>query len=90
TSLLSPMVPLADVLTVANFSSMFEYPVYPRSIWNSFLISALGGIIATALIALIAVIVLRSEFRWRGALHYVALFPRAVPGVVAGIGFFYA
>ncbi|MBN8942207.1 MAG: iron ABC transporter permease [Rhizobiales bacterium] len=90
TSLLSPMVPLADVLTTANFSSMFEYPVYPRSIWNSFLISALGGVIATALIALIAVIVLRSEFRWRGALHYVALFPRAVPGVVAGIGFFYA
>jgi len=90
TSLLSPMVPISETLTLSNFSSMAEYPVYARSIWNSFLVSAVGGILATALIALIAVITLRSDFRWRGALHYVALFPRAVPGVVAGIGFFYA
>jgi iron(III) transport system permease protein len=90
TSLLSPMVPIADTLTLSNFTSMFEYPVYLRSIWNSFLVSAVGGVLATLLIALIAAIVLRSDFRWRGALHYVALFPRAVPGVVAGIGFFYA
>jgi iron(III) transport system permease protein len=90
TSLLSPMVPLMDVLTLDNFTSMFDYPVYPRSIWNSFIVSALGGVIATALVALIAIIVLRSDFRWRSPLHYVALFPRAVPGVVAGIGFFYA
>jgi iron(III) transport system permease protein len=39
---------------------------------------------------MIAVIVHRSEFRFREPLHYVALFPRAVPGVVAGVGFFYA
>ena len=90
TSLLSPMVPLAEVLTLGNFANMFEYPVYLRSIWNSFVVSALGGVLATAMIALIAIIVLRSDFRWRGPLHYVALFPRAVPGVVAGIGFFYA
>jgi iron(III) transport system permease protein len=90
TSLLSPMVPLADVLTLANFSYLLDYPVYWRSISNSFLVSAVGGVLATALIALIAIVALRSNFRWRGPLHYVALFPRAVPGVVAGIGFFYA
>ena len=90
TSLLSPMAPLMDVLTLDNFASMREYPVYPRSIWNSFLISTIGGVLATALVAMIAVIVLRSEFRWRGVLNYLALLPRAVPGVVAGIGFFYA
>lgn len=90
TSLLSPMVPLSDVLTLGNFATVFDYPVYLRSIWNSFLVSALGGVLATALIALVAIIVLRSDFRWRGPLHYVALFPRAVPGVVAGLGFFYA
>ena len=90
TSLLSPMVPIADVLTLGNFASMLEYPVYLRSIWNSLLVSAIGGVLATALVALVATIVLRSAFRWRGALNYLALFPRAVPGVVAGIGFFYA
>lgn len=90
TSLLSPMVPIADVLTLGNFTSMLEYPVYLRSIWNSLLVSAIGGVLATALVAVVAAIVLRSEFRWRAALNYLALFPRAVPGVVAGIGFFYA
>ncbi|WP_375457944.1 ABC transporter permease [uncultured Enterovirga sp.] len=90
TSLLSPMVAIGEVLTLGNFTSMLEYPVYMRSIWNSLLISAIGGVLATGLVALIATIVLRSEFRWRGGLNYMALFPRAVPGVVAGIGFFYA
>ena len=45
TSLLSPMVPLAEVLTLGNFASMLEYPVYLRSIWNSFMVSAVGGVI---------------------------------------------
>jgi len=90
TSFLSPMIPLSEVLTVSNFTTLFDYPVYSRAIWNSFVVSLVGGAIATALIGLIAVIVHRSEFRFRGALGYLALFPRAVPGVVAGIGFFYA
>jgi iron(III) transport system permease protein len=89
-SLLSPLVSIADVLTLDNFRTLLEYPVYTRSLWNSVLVSAIGGALATALIAMVAIIVLRSDFRFRGALHYVALFPRAVPGVVAGIGFFYA
>ncbi|KAA2211735.1 ABC transporter permease [Teichococcus oryzae] len=90
TSFLSPMIPLSEVLTVSNFVTIFDYPVYSRAVWNSFVVSLVGGALATALIGLIAVIVHRSEFRFRNALHYLALFPRAVPGVVAGVGFFYA
>src|SRR3546814_13044748 len=37
-----------------------------------------------------SIIVHRSEFRFRRHLEYLALFPRAIPGLVAGIGFFYA
>ncbi|MFC4168526.1 ABC transporter permease [Teichococcus aestuarii] len=90
TAFLSPMIPLSEVLTTGNFVQIFEYPVYSRAVWNSFVVSLVGGAIATALIGLVAIIVHRSEFRFRGALQYLALFPRAVPGVVAGIGFFYA
>jgi len=90
TSFLSPMVPLLEVLSLENFTRLFEEPIYARAVWNSFIVSAVGGALATALIAMIAVIVHRSEFRFREPLHYVALFPRAVPGVVAGVGFFYA
>ncbi len=89
-SFLSPMVPLSEVLSLGNFTALFEEPMYSRAVWNSFVVSAVGGLVATALIAMIAVIVHRSEFRFRKALEYAALFPRAVPGVVAGIGFFYA
>lgn len=90
TSFLSPMIPVSEVLTLSNFVTIFDYPVYARSVWNSLIVSFVGGALATALVGLIAVIVHRSEFRFRGALSYLALFPRAVPGVVAGIGFFYA
>lgn len=90
TSFLSPMIPLSEVLTTSNFAALLEYPVYTRAIWNSFVVSLVGGALATGLIGLIAIIVHRSEFRFRGLLGYLALFPRAVPGVVAGIGFFYA
>jgi len=83
-------VPLGDVLTLSNFEALFLEPVYARSVWNSLAVSTVAGILGTVLIALIALVVHRSGFRFREVLHYVALFPRAVPGVVAGIGFFYA
>jgi iron(III) transport system permease protein len=90
TTLLSPLVPLEDVLTLSNFEALFSEPVYARSVWNSLTVSTVAGTLGTVLIALIALVVHRSGFRFREVLHYVALFPRAVPGVVAGIGFFYA
>lgn len=89
TSLLSPMVPVLDVLTLENFTKLFEYPIYVRSIWNSFVISGVGSVIATSLVAMVVLVSLRSEFRWRRQLQYLSLFPRAVPGVIAGMGFFY-
>src|SRR5205823_11981403 len=40
--------------------------------------------------ALCALIVYRSDFPYRGALAYLALYPRAVPGIIVGIGFLWA
>ncbi|MDB6454929.1 ABC transporter permease [Falsirhodobacter sp. 20TX0035] len=87
---LHPMAPLADVLTLDNFRVLAEFPSYARSIWNSLFIAGVGGLIATAFITLVAIVVHRSEFRFRRPLLYVALMPRAIPGLIAGIGFFYA
>ncbi|TKV70555.1 iron ABC transporter permease [Rhizobium sp. AU243] len=89
-SFLSPMINISDVLTTQNFTTLLEFPIYMRSIWNTVLVSTIGAAIATVFISLLAITVHRSEFRYRNALDYIALFPRAVPGVVAGIGFFYA
>lgn len=90
TSLLSPMMPILDVLTLSNFVKLIQYPIYTRSIWNSFVVSGVGSVIATSLVAMIVLVSLRSEFRFRRQLEYLSLFPRAVPGVIAGLGFFYA
>lgn len=90
TTFLTPLMAPFDLLTTDNFALLFAYPAYVRSMTNSLIISALGGAIATAFVALVTLVVHRSEFRWRRPLEYVALYPRAVPGIVAGIGLFWA
>ena len=89
-SLLSPLVPIWDLFTSDNYEVIFSYPVYLRSIANTIQIAIAGGIIGTALIALVVLVSTRSPFRFSRQLEYLAMAPRAVPGVVAGIGIFYA
>ncbi|RYG13176.1 MAG: iron ABC transporter permease [Burkholderiales bacterium] len=90
TTVLSPYVPIASVLTLDNFRYIFSFEAYTRSIWNTLLIATVGGIAGTALVAAIALIAQRSQMPGRKALEFVALFPRAVPGMLVGIGAFYA
>lgn len=87
---LHPQAPLADVFTFDNYAALWHYPAYIRSIWNSLFIASFGGAAATVLVLAIALVVHRSEFRFSRPLLYVALLPRAIPGLIAGIGFFYA
>lgn len=90
TTFLTPLMAPLDLLTTDNFTLLFAYPAYVRSMTNSLVIATLGGAIATAFVAMVTLVVHRSEFRWRKQLEYVALYPRAVPGIVAGIGLFWA
>lgn len=87
---LTPLIPFWELLTLENFKLIFSQSSYVRSIWNSVVISVLGGIIGTAVVVIIAFVARRSQFRWRRALEYVALMPRSLPGIIAGLGFFYA
>jgi len=90
TTFLTPLLAPFDLLTLDHFRLIFAYPAYVRSITNSVIIATFGGALATVFITLIAIVAHRSEFRWRKQLEYVALYPRAVPGIVAGIGLFWA
>lgn len=87
TSFLTPLVNPLELLTSENFSVIFTQPVYVESIRNSLLISLVGGGIAVLFIAFAVLVTTRSDFPLRGALSYVALYPRAVPGIIIGIGF---
>jgi len=90
TVVLSPLMPIAKVLTFANYEVIGAYPVYMRSIINTIVISVVGGLVGTLLIAMIALVANRSEFPFRRQLEYLAMAPRAIPGFIAGIGIFYA
>ncbi|MEI4488669.1 iron ABC transporter permease [Frigidibacter sp. MR17.14] len=87
---LTPLIPFWKVLTPGNFELIFGSSTYVRSIVNSVVVSGVGAALGTFFIAVIALIARRSDFRYRRPLEYVALFPRSLPGIIAGLGFFYA
>ncbi len=88
--ILSPLLPFWQYLTLDNVIEMVTVENYRNSIVNTVLISLIGGVLGTLAIALIAIVAERSNARFAPPLKYIALFPRAVPGLIAGMGFFYA
>jgi iron(III) transport system permease protein len=78
------------VLSAENYRAILGQPDYVRAIVNSLLIGVIGGAIGILFIALCALIVYRSDFPGRRFVQYLALYPRAVPGIIVGIGFLWA
>lgn len=89
-SFLSPLVPFWTLLTLDNFREVLQADIFLRPITNTIILSAVGGAVATGFIAMMAIVSHRSNFALARLLEYVALVPRAVPGLIAGIGMFYA
>ncbi len=90
TPFLSPLANPFSLLTLDNFREAFEFGRYRQSIFNSLFLAAVGGLIATFFMALCALVAYRSWFPFRGAVKYLALYPRAFPGTVIGLGFLWA
>jgi len=90
TTFLTPLLPPWELFTWDHFALIFKYDAYTRSITNSIFIAGVGAAMAVSLVTLITVVIHRSGFRFRKQMEFVALYPRAVPGIVAGIGFFWA
>jgi iron(III) transport system permease protein len=63
--------------------------VFVRSIKNSAMIGVVGAIATTLLVALATLVAHRSRFPLRRTLPFVLLYPRATPGIIIGIGFFW-
>ncbi|MCW2883083.1 MAG: putative transporter permease protein [Sphaerisporangium sp.] len=89
TSILSPFISPWGVLTTDNFSSIFNNPVYTRSLIDSLLIAGVGGALTTIVVALLSVVAHRSQFRLRGSLQQAMLWPRMMPGLITGMAFFW-
>ncbi len=63
------------MLTLDHFSAILTNPLYTGAIGNSLLIATVGAAIATACIAVIALVAHRSSFRFRGSLEHIVLYP---------------
>lgn len=90
TTFLSPLIPLSKVLTLNNFSKLFADEANIRAIVNTVEISLISAALGTALAVAVALVVQRSTFRFTGTLEALAYSPRVVPGLITGLGVFYA
>ncbi len=80
-------VDLLKVLTLNHFVELMEYPNLVRGIVNTLLIASLGGALAVACYAAIALIAHRWPSRGATTLDYLVMGPRALPGLIAGLAF---
>jgi iron(III) transport system permease protein len=77
------------LFTAENWHLVATDPTLRRSITDSLLIAGGGGAATVLLVALATLIAHRSGFRLRRTLAPALIYPRAVPGVILGIGFFW-
>ncbi len=87
---LSPLANPLESLTLEHYQFVFQTESYRRSITNSLLIASIGGGIGIIFMALLALVTYRSDLRWRRLLGFIALYPRAIPGLIVGIGFLWS
>jgi iron(III) transport system permease protein len=77
-------------MTMGNYQRIIEFPVYLASIRNSLIVASVGAVLVSVLAVVAVVVSKRSTFRYRKVIEYLALAPQAMPGLIIGIGLFWA
>jgi iron(III) transport system permease protein len=75
--------------TATNWQQLWDDPTLHRAITNSLLVGVIGSAATVALVALATIIAHHSGFRLRRTLPALLVYPRATPGIVFGVGFFW-
>lgn len=79
-----------QLFTAYNWTTVATNPALRRALTDSLLIAAVGGAATVLLVAVATLVAYRSHFPLRRALEPALIYPRAVPGIILGIGFFWA
>ncbi|WP_308491966.1 ABC transporter permease [Microbacterium terrisoli] len=90
TLIFTPLQNPLQSLTLQNYQTVFTYQSYIQSIWNSVIVAVIGAVLVSALALIAVVVAKRSTFRFARAVEYLSLAPQAIPGIIVGIGFFWA
>ena len=80
---------LSEVLTLDAFRSIWEQPHLIRGVFNTLAIGVIGGGIAVVCYTAIGLATHRKPDGWSRLVDYMVLVPRAVPGLLAGLAFFW-
>jgi iron(III) transport system permease protein len=87
-SQLTPLIAPWHLLTLGNWQTI-GHGTFAHSIQNTVEIAVVGAIVTATVVALATAVAHRSGFRMRRSLPFMLLFPRAIPGIIIGIGFFW-
>ncbi|MCW2889835.1 MAG: rane protein [Streptosporangiaceae bacterium] len=87
---LTTLVAPWHLLTGSNWHQVLTDVTFRRSITNSLLIALLGGAITVGFVAVATLVAHRSGFPLRRTIAPMLVYPRAVPGIILGIGFFWS
>ncbi|MGH7833240.1 MAG: ABC transporter permease, partial [Candidatus Binatia bacterium] len=72
-------------LTLENYKRLWDLPLIQRAMWNSLVLGVSSSTITMLLTAVVAWIIVRTSWRGKGLLDFLAFSPIAVPGLVMGI-----
>jgi iron(III) transport system permease protein len=90
TLIFTPLRNPFDFLTMKNYETVFQFESYRQSIVNSLIVAGVGSVLVSSLAVMAVMVARRSTFRFGRAVEYLALIPQSVPGIIIGIGFFWA
>jgi iron(III) transport system permease protein len=80
---------LSEVLTLDAFRSIWEQSHLIRGVFNTLAIGVIGGGLAVICYTAIGLATHRKPDGWSRLVDYMVLVPRAVPGLLAGLAFFW-
>jgi iron(III) transport system permease protein len=76
--------------TRGNWQQILTNQSFRDAIVNSIIIASIGSVLTVTFVASATLIAHRSRFRLRQTLPALLVYPRAIPGIVLGIGFFWS
>lgn len=77
---------IAQPWTVAHWAEVLADPLFLQAVRNTFIIAGAAAVLSVIVSALIAYILVRTQFRLRAALDVITWLPQALPGMLLGLG----
>ena len=83
----APSVEVFSQLTLKHYNLIVTMPRITTDIWNTVVMAVVTASATCVFSFLISLVIVRSNFRWRRLLDFLAFIPHTIPGIVAALAF---